>query len=1261
VYLTAAQGVLRTFLCLLFPNKVTMEMQRMNRKLRYALPFVAACLVLALCIPSVGQVLKGSISGSVVDPQGAVVSGAQVKATNTATGIAATSTSDSSGLFRFNLIPAGEYKVEVTAQGFKTAVRTAVAVTAGGDSALGSLKLTVGETSTTVEVSADAPLIETTQSQVTNTFSGTALTTFAGLQENEGLDNLALFVPGVVSVRDNSFSNTNGGQGFSVNGLRGRNNDQQIDGQNNNDNSVAGPGLFVSDTEFVQQYVLITNQFGPEYGRNAGSVVNIITKSGTNAWHGSIYGNENNSILNSLNNQQKQFQTDAAGNPLTRQPRLNDEFGGFTIGGPMVKNKVFFFGGFDEELVSTKSIFHSDALTPTPTGLAQLNGCFPGSASLQALNKVGPYAISAGNPFPTVDPTSKTFTSEDIGTKVAGVSPCPGVQFGGVTRVLQTPFHGFNFTNRVDYQLGSDSLMARYIFNRGNTFDNDFGDAAAGYPVNVPALSQAILVGWTHNLSSKMVNEARVGFNRLNVDFGGNSIGTVPTADGIANALTRVSFNQPGVSNLAIGTATNLPQARIVNTWQAQDNWNYVLGKHTFKAGVNYTFQRSPNVFLPNINGAFRYSNWTSFVNNTPNRVQLAAGTPVLDFREHDTFLYAGDDWKIGKSLTLNLGVTWSYYGQPANLFNNITVPRESNPATALWAATSTPFTTGSATSPINGQAIPLSARTFPVFPAPKNSIGPSVGFAYSPQWNNFLTGNGKTVLRGGYRLLYDPPFYNIYINMSSSAPEVFLQNLSAPATRQLPSNPTGPNVRSAFSSTITPGVFDPRQFADTTMSPDFGPDRVHSWTFGLERELSKNSALELRYVGNRGENLFQSVNGNPDVSGLAAAFPNLVPAGVTPCPASQAVVTAAIGRVNCNLGITRTRNNGGYSDYNGFQAEFRANNLFKQLTIRSAYTYSKTLDNVSEIFGTGAGANTNAFAQNPFDTNAGEHSFSGLDIPHQWTILLTEDLPFFKEQHGFVGKALGGWSFSANYILASGQRYTPVQAVSAFITDAFGTGGAPTNPFDSYTGGTPTTASGFINGRGAGFLGNFIGFDSARPYLGNLNAPQTSMGMFAGDACFIFSFSGTDPLCTGNPNQLISLTAVGKSGCESDATINCPFVPVTKDQVRFIANTQQAQVVFGTPFGNTPRNPVQDAISNIANVSVFKRFKFTEHTSFEFRMSMLNALNHQNFSSVDPFIEDAGLHQSFTGFGDPSTTGSTFPGSNAGTRRINFGGTFRF
>jgi len=1204
-----------------------MEMQRMNRKLRDKLILVATCL--ALCIPSFGQVLKGSISGTAVDQQGAVVSGAQVKATNVATNNVLTTTTDNSGLFRFSLIPAGTYKIEVSAQGFKTAQQNDILVVAGQDRGLGSLKLTVGEASTTIEVAATAPLIETTQAQVTNTFSGTTLTTFAGIQENQGLDNLALFVPGVVSVRDNGFSNTNGGQGFSSNGLRGRNNDQQIDGQNNNDNSVGGPGLFVSDVEFVQQYVLVTNNFGPEYGRNAGSVVNIITKSGGNAWHGSVYESENNSILNSLNNSQRQgFITDAAGNNLTKQPRLNDEFGGFTIGGPLVKNKAFIFGGFDQEIISTKSIFQSSGLAPTPAGLAQLAACAPGSTGLAAYNKVGPYSISGGNPTP-------------VNNTPVDVSPaCLGIDFAQVQRIVQTPFHGFNFTNRVDYQRGNDNFMARYLFNRGNSFNIDFGDGAAGYPVSVPALSQAILAGWTHNLSSRMVNELRVGFNRLNVDFGTNTLGTVPGADAVGTAVSRITFRTPGF--LAVGTATNLPQSRIVNTWQAQDNWNYVMGKHTFKAGVNYTFQRSPNVFLPNLNGAFQFASWATLLTNTPRTLALAAGDPSLDFREHDTFVYAGDDWKIGQHLTLNLGLTWSYYGQPANLFNQITVPRESNPATALWATTSSPTTTGSATSPINGQPIPLAARTFPTFPAPKNSFGPSVGFAYSPQWGGFLTGNGKTTIRGGYRLLYDPPFYNIYINMSSSAPEVFLQSFSGVAanTKPLPSVPNGTAVRSLYSSFLAKGVFDPRQFADTSLSPDFGPDRVHSWSLGVERETSKNSAVEIRYAGNHATDLFQSVNANPFVTDLKADFPNLVPANITPCPASQAVVASAIGRANCNQGIQRNRINGGSSDYNALQTEFRANNLFKQLTIRTGYTFAKNLDNVSEIFATFGGANTVPFAQNPFNTASGERSFSGLDIPHQWTITATEELPFFKEQHGFIGHVLGGWVLNANYVLASGQRYTPAQLGDA----AFGSNG---DYFD------------------ANFLIAFNGggVDQARPFLGNLSAPQTSVGVFCGDLPTVTGISC--PVGFAD-NTLISMTAIGQtcfnnSNNPATATTPCNFVNVTNSQVRFIINAAEAQTVFGTPFGNTPRNVVQDAISNVANASVLKRIRVSEHNQFEFRADFQNVFNHQNFSSVDPFMDDAGQFGSFTGFGDPKTTGTNYPGFNGGTRRINFGLTYRF
>src|SRR5215472_15157088 len=892
-----------------------MEMHRMIRNLRNIVVLVAACLILIWCIPAVGQVLKGSMVGTVADQQGAVLSGAQVRATELATGKTLTTSTDSSGTFRFNLITAGGYKIEVSASHFKTQVETDIVVTAGSERGLGTIKLTVGETSTTVEVTAAAPLIDPTAPQVTNTFSGSVLQSFAGVQENQGLDNLALFVPGVTNARDNGFSNTNGGMGFSSNGLRGRNNDQQIDGQNNNDNSVGGPSLFATNPEFVGQYVLITNQFGPEYGRNSGSVVNVITKSGTNAWHGSIFASENNSVLNSLTNFQKNAEICGSGPDSTclKKPnRLNDEFGGITVGGPIVKNKAFFFGGFDQEIISGGALLSSGSITPTPKGLTTLSGC--GGAinanALSALRTFGPFGITGGNPVPT------NTALIDIKDPITGITVCPAVEFGGVNRTVSQPTHQFDYISKVDMNLGGNTITTRYLFNRVNAFNTDaFVTGAAGYTANIPDLNQQVMASWTRNLTSRMVNEARISFGRLNTEFGGNSIGnTIPSDGQVDKALANITFNNSN-ANMAFGPATNAPQGRIVNTWQAQDNWNYVLGRHQLKAGVNWTYQRSPNIFLPNLNGAYRFQDWDGYFANTPQRIRIAEGPVQLDFREYDTFFYGGDDWKLSQNLTVTLGLTWSYYGQPANLFNQITTARETNASTAFWATTEP--TTGGFLNP--GAAIPLANRTFPSIPAPKNSIGPSVGFAYSPQWGGFLTGNGKTVFRGGYRMLYDPPFYNIYLNIASSAPEVFLQTLTGSAALANPmlAVTTGPNVRTQLKSSLVQGVFDPRTFAQTSITPNFGPDKVHTWNLGLERELTKNAALEARYVGNHATDLFQTLDGNPFIADLKTDFPKLVPAGLTPCPSSQAFAPVAVGRVNCNNGITRLRTNTGFSNYN--------------------------------------------------------------------------------------------------------------------------------------------------------------------------------------------------------------------------------------------------------------------------------------------------------------------------------------------------------
>jgi hypothetical protein len=1125
-------------------------------------------------------------------------------------------TTDSAGQFRFNLIPAGDYTVEVSAPGFKTIQQTHITVVAGSDTGLGSLKLEVGDISTTVEVTAAAPLIESTQAQVTNTFSGESLSSQPGVQANEGLDNIALFAPGVSSSRDNNFSNANGGLGFSVNGIRGRNNDQQIDGQNNNDNSVAGPSLFVTDPEWASQYVLVTNNFGPEFGRNAGSVVNILTKQGGNQWHGSIYGYENNSVLNAMTNFQKNFDTDVNGNPLTKPPRLNDEFAGVTLGGPWIKNKFFLSGAFNQEIVSTNTPFASGGITPTPDGLVALASCFPtgvGAQALSALTQFGPFGVKGGNPV------AQNVAPLDITNPVSGAVVCPAVPFGTVVRNLSTPSHAYNFYTRADVTLAHDTFVARYIYNRTNFFNLDPGGqgAASGYPFNEPALAQSTLASWTHNFSSRIVNELRLAYGRLNVQFGGNDIGnTTPPVSQLPNALTNVAFQSP--TFVGFGPNTALPQGRFVNTYQVQDNLNYVLGRHTIKLGVNWTYQQSPNTFLPVLNGAFLFPDWNNYFANTPFSVSVANGTSELGFKEYDTFAYAGDDWKVTRNLTLNLGLTWTFYGKPANLLNTLSLQQQLNPATRLWPAPPT---------------LPLAVTTVPAIPGVYNSFGPSVGFAWSPQGGGMLTGRGKTVIRGGYRLSYDPPFYNIYLNVSNTAPSVFLQTLTGATASAVPllAVPTGPNVRAQLSPFLQKGVFDPRTFVQNALAPNLKPDQVSSWSFGIQREVGKNTAVEVRYIGNHALHLFQFVDSNAFITDLQGSFPQFVPRGLTPCPTTAQIGPGAgtdVGRVSCGPGVQGSVGNTGFSHYNAVQSEIRSNGLFQQLTMRVGYTYSKTSDNVSEIFNTFAAGNTVAIPQNPTQPVSGEYSFSGLDYPNTFYALVSEQLPFFKNQHGWAGHILGGWSLSANYIFQTGQRYTPAQATGIAAATAAG------NFYDS------------------DFLAAFnAGIDSARPFIGNLGAPQTAVGIFAGDACSFFGVG-----CALSATQLISLNAIN--------TQNGAAIPTTSNLVRFIVNAGTSQAIFGTPFGNMPRNIAQDARTNIGNLSVSKNFKIKERASFEFRASCINVLNHPNFQSIDPFVEDAGNFAPFNGFGNPQVS-DTVPGTinfpNSASRRLIFGGIFRF
>lgn len=1146
-------------------------------------------LLLFLAGRAGAQTSSGSISGRVVDPSGAAVANAQITATDISTKAQSKATSNSAGTFQLAYLPPGTYAVSVQKSGFQTLVVQDIPVSVGVDHGLGQLKLAIGAVSQTVTVSGATPLLTTTQAQVSNVVGSNELQEFPGIQEAQGLDMIALQLPGIVNARDTALSNSNGAD-FAVNGIQSRFNDQQIDGQNNNDNSVGGPSLFVDNPDFVNQYEVITDNFAPQYGRNSGSVVVETTKSGADKWHGDVSGTESNSVLNSLSNIQKRFEG------LTKVPRFNNEFTDATIGGPLWKNKVFVFGGFDDQIDSSKGVDASGNLTPTPAGIGEMAGCFPGSPSVAALTNYGPYA-AGGSPF--VLPGSAT-TVDLSGGSYPGFTPndtngtC-AVQMGGVGRTLPDGFHEYDWIYRNDVTLSAkDHFFGRYMFQKITDFNVDEGQGAQGVPVNIPSLSQTILLGWTHTFNGRMMNELRYSFGRANVQFGGNTIGTLPAAQAIGTAITSVGFSSPGL--LGFGPNAEFPQSRIVNTIQVQDNWSDLVGNQALTAGVNFTRQRSPNIFLPSYNGVFTFSDWSAFAQNVPGAIEIDQGNPNFPFLENDTFLYVGDNYHVTPSLTLNLGLTYDYWGQPVNFYHNLTVTRESNPATAFF-----------------NPSLPLSIRTVPSIPSVKNALGPGIGFAWNPKGSGWLLGNGKTVIRGGYRLVYDTPYYNIYSNMYEDAPLVLSQTLTGTeaASNPLLADPTGTAVRSELAPYLVIGVSDPRSFNQTTIAPNFGPDRVDEWSFGIERQIVPDAVFQAEYVGNHAWDLFQSINANPYVADIYAQFPNDVPPGITPCPASSAVAPSAVGRANCDEGIVRKRTNTGYSNYEGLQLSLRTSNLFNQLTMLAAYTYSKTLDNTSAILSTGGAGNTLSFSQDPLNYTTGEYGLSAQDIPNDFALSFAEALPVFRGQQGVIGHILGGWNLAATYIWASGQPYSPTQV-------AFG------------------TFTGAVGGTDFAFNNAFIGtYDTLRPFVANTSAPVSHVGAYAGDACSYFGLG-----CDLAPNTLISFNDLNTTGT---------VTTVTTSQVHFIANGGEAQTVMGTPFGNAARNSLRDAPTNTANFELYKNIKFWERATLQWHMSMLNAFNHPNFSSVDPFIEDAGLQQLDTGFGIPALT-------DGGNRSILFG-----
>ena len=1188
-----------------------MRKPRRAKALVYCVTFV---LVSALLPPLFGssanaQATTGSIRGVVLDQSGAVVAGATISAKNEATGVTtATLKSTGDGIYNLpNLIP-GKYTVTAEAPNFKKAVFTSVDVRVGQDTTL-DVALQAGIATETVTVMAGTEeVINKESAQISSSFDARKVNELPSNVAGAGIDTLALLAPGVLPGFGNVNSN---GTTLSVNGQRARSNNFTIDGQDNNDLSIGGPNYFVSNQDLVQDFQVITNNFSAQYGRNQGAIINIATKSGTNSFHGSASEYHiDRKLFGTQNNLERRGRNAADPASLEAPPLLYNVFGG-TLGGPIIKDKAFFFGSFQGIRTAETFIARSGSVALLPEEFARFKADFAGNPLAQAVADFGAFAL---NDFGTVRPRTDT-------------NPFDTITLGGHTYKVAQPERSFKvaatapvdrqneYTGRGDVKISDkDGVWGRYLYQNGVTINGLGG--SNGFTGDIPFRSQNAGGNWTRQVSNRALNEFGAAYSRLFVKFGGGCDGLkgcIPDPSNIGEAFTNITFtalSARGFSLQTIGPATNLPQGRTVEAFQFHDNFSLTRGRHQMIAGADIRRLRNSVPFLPNINGAFSVGNATRLVNNAPQQVTVAAGTSTLAYTETDRFFFFQDDFKIRDNFTLNLGLRYEYIGQPINLLHNLTVKRESDPTTALFKT-----------------SLSVEDRSVPKIPADKNNWAPRLGFAWTPRfgkggWMGKVLGEDATVVRGGYSIAYDPPFYNILLNISTAAPVVFNSvtlNSATPGAGLLfpfpPGGGTGPTVRAFAESRglIVKGVLDPRFQNQTPVANNFHLPYIQQWSFGIQRQINSANVFEVRYVGNKATGLFQTNNRNPRVDRILSGFtfggltfpglPDQVPAGVTGLAVGQGGCVddpatpfvnesaACVGRV-LPRGRIQERGNTASSTYNALQTRYNGR-LHNQLTYGASYTFSKALDNSSEIFA----FNTNsALTQNPFDINRSEKSFSGFDRRHGGSINVIWDLPWFKDGKGVIGHTLGGWQLNATHVLASGRRYSVSEAFSATF---FNSGIGYVDPISS----------------------------PLRPFYGNPTADAKNVGVYQRDAFLfnaLFGLGLTVP--TNNPSQVYSLNALLNDGVLTQTSAN---------DVRFIYNGAGAAALKGTPYGDVPRMSEKGPKLNQLNLGIFKNTRITERVKLQFRMEMFNALNHPNpgyglvgseaGDSPDFFIEDAG------------------------------------
>jgi Carboxypeptidase regulatory-like domain/TonB-dependent Receptor Plug Domain len=937
-----------------------------------------SCLALVVALVAgmaFAQTTKGTIAGIVTDNTDAVITGATVTATAAGGGETRTVTTGANGEYRIEALTPGEFTITVSAPGFGKKNVTNVVVRTSMITS-NNVQLAIASASEVISVEASPDQIQTESGELSKTISTVSVRDLPYSSANPY--QLATTLPGVSTVvaRDD-MSN---GYSFSVNGLRPRSNNFLIDGFDNNDNSIQGQAFQPQNTEAVQEVTLLTNSYTAEFGRGGASVSNLTFRSGNNAYHGALWEQYNGSILNALTATEKrqgviredctQAQLDAG---CTRGPgrSVSNTFG-FRVGGPVIKNKLFFFA------TSQWSKFYGaqnpgPLLIPNAAGVATLKSVAAGDAA--TAGNIGLITGALGN---IVGKTNEG--SVELGNRPGCVlSPTTGtcaVDYGFFQRSDPAANLGNEWTARADYVGTNDSFLVRYTNSvsnlspdLGNNPSLPYSDTQVGGP------SRLLGTMWSHTFTPSLMNEFRFSAQSLDFAFKGTP---ATLASPYAN-LPSIFFGTSLTAYFGGYGQGGFPQGRGHKTFQLQDAVSWTKGTHNIKMGADLAILLVKDTIPFNFNGIVTFADggdcssigletctdMANFIDGfmgSGGSLSRSFGTPVISVPTNQQAYYFQDSWKFRPNLTVDYGVRYEY--QPPDASNVLQYP-----------AIDRNF---------KGQSFLKQIQQKP----DRNNFGPRFGFAYTPRFWQNIFGEDKTVIRGGYGVFYDAFFTNISQNTAGNFPNALGVSILGGDGRAQ-QDPLG------FLQTAT-GVVDPTAILNS-VAPNLTNPMIQQWNLNVQRELPAKTQLEVAYVGTRGEHLWTNEQFNPRIL------------------TTQYVQGA---RFDPTRGTMIVRDNGADSIYHGLQATVTRN--VKNLNLRGSYTFSRAIDNSSEVFTTTGGTNRRMILNNPNS----DRGVSAYDRMHRAAISYVYEVPF-APSNGILKAVLGGWANSGVFSVQSGAPET--------------------------------------------------------------------------------------------------------------------------------------------------------------------------------------------------------------------------------------------